>query len=220
MKKKKVYTFIFPLIVVGLIVFAGVYLLQNSAEEALLQGKQGNQVSHTSPYSGEEVRGIKSLSQDEVEGLLVGEGTPFGGMAKLAELNGYPGPRHVLDMMEEIGLSGNQKTEIEKLYQEMESEAIPLGEEIIELEKEMDDGFTDESITSEVLETKVKESAMLYGQLRFVHLKYHFLTKAILSEEQVEKYNELRGYAGVGNPCDTVPEGHDPELWRLHNNCD
>ena len=27
----------------------------------------------------------------------------------------------------------------------------------------------------------------------------------------------LRGYAG--DPCDTVPAGHDPDMWRMHNGC-
>ena len=57
-----------------------------------------------SPYTGQEARGIKALSQDDIEGLLSGAGTPFGGMAKPAELNGYPGPRHVLDAIKRVSL--------------------------------------------------------------------------------------------------------------------
>src|SRR5512140_1710908 len=47
----------------------------------------------TSPYAGEEKREIKSLSADVIEQYNQGEGM---GMAKAAELNHYPGPRHVL----------------------------------------------------------------------------------------------------------------------------
>jgi Spy/CpxP family protein refolding chaperone len=219
MKGTKTTPIIITLIVVVGLSFYGGYLLKGASEDNRLN-KGSNQVSYTSPYSGEEIRGIKSLSQEEVKGLLAGEGTPFEGMAKLAELNGYPGPRHVLDMAEEMQLSTKQKEEVENLYKDMKEQAIPLGENIVELEKEMNDGFVSKNITSEELETKVAKSAELYGQLRFIHLKYHFLTKDILTPEQVQKYNELRGYTNGGDPCSSVPEGHDPEMWRLHNNCD
>jgi len=32
-------------------------------------------------------------------------------------------------------------------------------------------------------------------------------------------YNELRGYSS-DDPCENVPEGHDPEMWKRHNNCE
>ena len=47
-----------------------------------------------SPYAGEESRAIKSLSASEIQALRQGHGM---GYAKAAELNHYPGPRHVLD---------------------------------------------------------------------------------------------------------------------------
>ncbi|MBT3321940.1 MAG: hypothetical protein HN392_06605 [Anaerolineae bacterium] len=174
-----------------------------------------------SPYVGQEVRGIKALSQDDIEGLLTGAGTPFGGMAKPAELNGYPGPRHVLDAVEaaEFDVSDEQKEKIEVLYEEMRAEAIALGEQIIELEVAIDGAFSEASITEELLEEKVTESARLYGQLRIVHLKYHLSMVDILTVEQVAQYNELRGYTS-DDPCNNIPDGHDAELWRQHNNCE
>jgi hypothetical protein len=73
-----------------------------------------------SPYAGQELRGIKALSQEDIEGLLAGTGIPFGGMAKPAELNGYPGPRHVLDAVEarEFELTSGQQEQIEALYED------------------------------------------------------------------------------------------------------
>ena len=38
---------------------------------------------------------IKSLSQDDQSALLAGRGM---GLARPAELNGYPGPAHVLEL--------------------------------------------------------------------------------------------------------------------------
>lgn len=48
-----------------------------------------------SKYTDQEDRIIKSLSSEDIKSLQTGTGDAFGGMAKLAELNGYPGPRHV-----------------------------------------------------------------------------------------------------------------------------
>ena len=48
-----------------------------------------------SPYAGQQARQVKALSKAEIEGLLAGRGL---GYAKAAELNHYPGPRHVLDL--------------------------------------------------------------------------------------------------------------------------
>ena len=182
-------------IFIALIILSGVLLSAcSSGEESAIH----------SPYAGEEARGIKALSQDDIEGLLAGAGTPFGGMAKPAELNGYPGPRHVLDATEagEFEVTDEQKAQIETLYKEMRAEAISLGEQIIELEIAVDDAFTNASIDEAFLEENVTKSARLYGQLRVVHLKYHLSMVDILSDEQVAQYNELRGYTS-GDPCNT-----------------
>ncbi len=202
---------------IGLIAIIGViFWWQNTS----LSETAKESVIH-SPYAGQEIRGIKALSQEDIEGLLAGAGTPFGGMAKPAELNGYPGPRHVLDAVEagEFELTSGQKEQIEALYEDMRSEAIEIGKEIINLEKVIDNAFVNETITEELLQEKVLESASLYGQLRIIHLKYHLSMMAILTSQQVDQYNELRGYLS-GDPCENIPEGHDPEMWKQHNNCE
>ena len=173
-----------------------------------------------SKYAGQEDREITSLSQEDIDGLLVGAGTPFGGMAKSAELNGYPGPRHVLDAAAfgEFELTQKQQEQIQTLYEKMRLESVDLGKQILDIEKEIDDAFANKIITEKSLQEKTSQSADLYGKLRFVHLKYHLFMIEILTSQQVEKYNDLRGYAS-GNPCDSITEGHDPEMWKMHNDC-
>ena len=204
------------ILAVGLIAIAGVIF----GRQHTALSKTPDESAIHSPYAGQESRGIKALSQQDIEGLLAGAGTPFGGMAKPAELNGYPGPRHVLDAVEagEFELTSGQQEQIEALYEEMRSEAIGLGGRIIDVEKAIDDAFLDGAMTEELLKEKVLESAGLYGQLRIVHLKYHLTTVDILTSQQVAQYNELRGYTS-GDPCENIPEGHDPEMWKLHNDC-
>jgi hypothetical protein len=55
-------------------------------------------------------------------------------------------------------------------------------------------------------------------ELRYVHLVTHLETSSILTPQQIEKYNRLRGY-GSGDPCKNIPQGHDAEMWKKHNNC-
>ena len=207
------------------IIIASITLVIATVALILMQGNSPTQLTHQdpihSPYVGQENRDIKALSQDDIEGLLAGAGTPFGGMAKPAELNGYPGPRHVLDAYEagQFDLTGDQLEQIEALYEEMRIRAIELGTQIVDLEKGLDDAFKSGTVTESLLQEEVEESAELYGQLRAVHLSYHLLMVNILTPQQVEEYNDLRGYTS-GNPCESVPEGHDPEMWKLHNNCE
>ena len=113
------------------------------------------------------------------------------------ELNGYPGPRHVLDAFEarEFDLTKQQHEQTKALYEKMRSGAIKLGKQIIDIEKEINDAFVNRTIAEEFLQNKVSESANLYSQLRVAHLKYHLSMIEILSPQQVEKYNKLRGYS-------------------------
>jgi hypothetical protein len=142
-------------------------------------------------YAGQELRSIKSLSEQEIESLRRGDGMGF---AKLAELNHFPGPRHVLDLSRELELSPGQLADTEALYDEMLEDAKSLGDAIIEAESELDRAFKSGSITAESLETALREIGRLRAELRYVHLRAHLRQKELLSAEQVRKYDALRGY--------------------------
>jgi len=171
--------------------------------------------SHKSKYAGEEMREIKSLSATDIEELQNGKGW---GLAKAAELNGMPGPAHLLEMKDEIDLSAKQIRAIENLYDKMKQEAIPLGLELIELERELNDHFANRTITDELLRQILQRIAQVHRQLRYVHLSAHLHTPDILKSEQIALYNKLRGYSS-DDPCENIPKGHDPEMWKKHHNC-
>jgi len=171
--------------------------------------------SHKSKYAGEEKREIKSLSATDIEELQNGKGW---GLAKAAELNGVPGPVHLLEMKKEIGLSAGQISAIEDIYREMKQKAIPLGLELIELERELNNHFAERTITNELLRQILQKIAQVHSELRYVHLSTHLKTPDILDSEQIALYNKLRGYSS-DNPCENVPKGHDPEMWKKHHNC-
>ena len=123
--------------------------------------------SHKSKYAGEEKREIKSLSDSDIEELKNGKGW---GLAKAAELNGMPGPAHLLEMKDEIDLSANQVRAIEDLYKKMKQEAIPLGLELIELERELNAHFANKTITSKLLGVLLEKGTQIQKELRYVHL--------------------------------------------------
>lgn len=174
-----------------------------------------SEVSFKSAYIGQERREIKSLSKSDIEELENGSGW---GLAKAAELNGVPGPAHLLEMKTEIGLSQDQIGRIEILYQEMKRQATSLGSELIELERELNTHFANRTITEELLRNLLEEIAQVQKQLRYAHLSTHLKTPDILTVEQIDQYNKIRGYFS-DDPCKNIPEGHDPEMWKRHNNC-
>ena len=139
-------------------------------------------------------------------------------MATLAELNGYPGPRHVLDLETDLQLSEQQKNEIDLIYKDMNANAKKIGSNLIDVEEHLDTLFTNKTITYSTLYPLVQKSASIYGKLRYTHLNAHLKTMEILSPEQITLYNKLRGYSS-GDPCQNIPPGHDPAIWKLHHEC-
>ncbi|HET9533084.1 MAG TPA: periplasmic heavy metal sensor [Blastocatellia bacterium] len=144
-----------------------------------------------SPYKGEEGRQIKALSSEDITAYLSGQGM---GLAKAAELNHYPGPKHVLDLAVDLKLSDKQAAETRASYDRMHSEATRLGAVIVEKERHLDHLFALKHIDAERLKSVTDEIAKLQGELRFVHLRAHLEMRQILTAEQIEKYAQLRGY--------------------------
>jgi hypothetical protein len=173
------------------------------------------QHSHKSKYVGQERHEIKSLSESDIEELKNGRGWGF---AKAAELNGVPGPIHLLEMKEEIELSPKQIRRIEDVYQRMKRQAIPLGLELIELERKLNNHFANGTITEKLLNKLLGEIAHVYKKLRYTHLAAHLETPTIVTHQQIALYNTLRGYSSE-DPCENIPQGHDPEIWKRHHNC-
>jgi hypothetical protein len=168
-----------------------------------------------SDYVGEEIREIKSLSERDIEQLNQGRGW---GLAKVAELNGVPGPKHLLEMKKEISLNSDQVRKITKLFSNMQQKAIPLGKKLIKYERDLNLAFSKRTIDSKSLAKKLAHIANIRSDLRFVHLKSHLMSLPILSKKQLVQYNILRGYSSA-DPCKKIPNGHDPKMWRMHNNC-
>jgi len=150
------------------------------------------QHEHVSEYAGLETSEVRSFTQQEVDDLRSAAGM---GLARPAELNHYPGPKHALQMASALGLDGSQVRQIEGVQREMREAAIGLGESIIEAERSLNQRFLHEHVDDESLEAAVGRVAALNGKLRYVHLRAHLLTKAVLTADQVRHYDRQRGYA-------------------------
>jgi hypothetical protein len=149
------------------------------------------------PYAGLEHRAVKALSDEQIADLRAGRGM---GLALPAELNGYPGPVHVLEHAGSIGLSDEQRARVQALYYAMKGEAVPLGERLIAQETDLDRLFADRIVTPDSLARTTAAIGETQAALRAAHLKYHLAMMDVLTPAQVSRYAELRGYAGGVQP--------------------
>jgi len=144
-------------------------------------------------YAGQHDRSIKALSETEVQQYLSGAGM---GYARAAELNGYPGPMHVLELADKLGLSDQQRDATRKLMESHKAHAKALGAKRVEAEKELEALFRSKPIDGAALAAGVRKAALADGDYRLSHLETHRRMRDLLSDEQVRQYNVLRGYAG------------------------
>jgi hypothetical protein len=167
----------------------------------LLTEKSGSAVKHDhashetkSHYVGDEKREIKALSETEMNSLSNGEGM---GMAMAAELNHYPGPRHVLDIADKLQLSQAQRKSINDSFNQMHSQTIQLGKQLVEKERVLDMAFVSRTVSLKSLKQMIKGIDELRGRLRYLHLAAHIEVRETLTPKQIELYDQLRGYTAL-----------------------
>lgn len=146
----------------------------------------------SSPYVSEAENAIKALSAEEVDGYLAGAGMGF---AKAAELNSYPGPKHVLELAEELKLTDEQAAQVQGIFEAMQAEAKRLGAALVEQERALDALFADANVSPATLQTQVHAIGVTRADVRLAHLNAHLETRALLSDWQVKHYDMVRGYA-------------------------
>ena len=149
----------------------------------------------SSPYIGQETREIKALSSEEVNSYLSGDGMGF---AKAAELNHYPGPKHVLQLADQLQLSDEQRRRTQAIFEEMNSKAVNFGKQLVDKEQLLDSRFVAANISDAELGQLVTEISVLQGKIRAVHLQAHLAERAALTADQLMRYDALRGYQQPG----------------------
>lgn len=144
------------------------------------------------PYKGEQNRQIKALSDADIKDLLAGRGW---GLAKPAELNGYPGPAHVLEAAEELDLDADVKGKIEAIFTKMNAEAHVLGAEYVQAEAAIEAAFATQKASVESVQDLLTKAEAIRSKLRLVHLQAHLETTPLLTRHQKMIYAQLRGYS-------------------------
>jgi Spy/CpxP family protein refolding chaperone len=143
------------------------------------------------PYAREQSREIKALSADEAKQYLSGAGM---GYAKAAELNHFPGPMHVLELADKLGLTPAQRTEVERLMDAHKADARAIGAKLVESERALDALFRSGKMEPGALAEAVRAAGAATAEYRLSHLETHRRTRALLTPGQVARYDELRGY--------------------------
>ena len=161
-----------------------------------------------SPYAGQQDSGIKALTSAEQSALLEGQGM---GLAKAAELNGYPGPRHVLDLAKPLALTGSQQGATQALFERMQTDARKTGADLLAAERVLDALYATRAATQESVAGALSSIEGLRARLRGIHLNAHLEQAALLTSQQIALYSSLGGYRagethpplhqGIESPC-------------------
>lgn len=150
------------------------------------------QHDHTmSPYAHTQSAEFATLTPAEVHELRNGDGM---GLARPAELNSFPGPRHLLDLKADLDLTREQIVRIEAIHAKMKTRAIAKGEAILQAEQHLGNLFATGRPTVAETTRMTEHLGMMRGQLRAIHLLAHIESTHELTVEQIERYDRLRGY--------------------------
>lgn len=152
---------------------------------------QHDHAAQASGYAGMQGRDIKALSSEQIADLREGRGM---GASLPAELNGVPGPLHVLQLAHRLNVTVEQQAALERITADMKASARQLGVRVIAAEADLDRAFRSGNADEALIREATARIATLQGQLRAVHLIAHLETRRLLSEDQVAAYNVARGY--------------------------
>jgi Spy/CpxP family protein refolding chaperone len=175
----------------------GSAMAQHNGHHATAQPSTSLQAS---PYAGQQERAIKSLSAQDTQDWLDGKGMS---LAKAAELNGYPGPMHTLELAAPLQLSDAQRDASKQLMMTHKDEVRRLGADLVQAERALDQAFVKRSIDQASLKAMTQRIGELQAAIRESHLRTHLLQTAILTSKQVAQYNTLRGYDSQ------IPQNHN-----------
>ncbi|MEM7053218.1 MAG: hypothetical protein AAF446_01590 [Pseudomonadota bacterium] len=148
---------------------------------------QSQQVQQAS--DNDKLEALQAMPERRFNGLLEGRGM---GLARIANMKGYPGPMHVLEMAEQLGISDEQRAQTEQIMQRMRSTAKQRGRELIEAERRLEALFDGGLVQPSAVDAALLEIGMLQAQVRAAHLHAHIEQARVMTLSQIERYTELR----------------------------
>ena len=132
-----------------------------------------------------------SLSPSDVDGLLAGLGM---GLARPAERHSYPGPLHVLEHADDLGLTRSQRSLAETLRADVLARAQDIGARIVGMERHLDALFASGRASDATVDRLTGHIAQAQGALRAIHLRAHVAMREALTPDQIRTYDRLRGH--------------------------
>lgn len=176
-------------------------------------GHQAAAEPRAAPASAASASSMMNYTAEErAQGLKEGRGM---GLAMPAEGNGYPGPRHVLEVAEQIGLTVQQRGRTQQLFDSMRSEAGRLGTQLLAQENELDAIFREHRATPALLAKAANDIGATEAALKIVHLRTHLTMMDVLTPSQVSRYIDLRR-AGAGSGKTRPSTEADPQAEHKH----
>ncbi len=149
---------------------------------------------HQSSATAVNTGSLRTLPAETVQALVAGTGM---GMAKPAEVNHFPGPRHVLDLADKLQLTPEQLARTRVIFDAMHTKAITLGQQILAREQDLEHAFAGPDVDVTKVQQLVSTIGELQAQLRIVHLAALLEERKLLHAGQVSNYDALRGNAAA-----------------------
>ena len=109
-----------------------------------------------------------------------------------------------MELGEQLGLTDRQSVDVQRLFDQMTAEVVPIGEKLISQEAELDRLFARRVITPSALDSATAAIGVT-AQLRKAHLKYHLMTSELLTPAQMLRYGQLRGYIDENSGAQHTP---------------
>jgi hypothetical protein len=118
-----------------------------------------------SPYAGtfDPASPIRALTLEELDQVRAGAGM---GLARAAELNGLPGPRHVLDLGADLQLTPEQRAELQALYDQMLATARETGRQYLATQEAFEADLRAARVSVDALPERVAEVNRLRGSYK------------------------------------------------------
>ena len=115
---------------------------------------------------------------------------------------------HALELGAQLELTPAQQETLAQLMTRHKVEARALGADVVRLEAELDALFARGKPVREAVEAKATEAGLAQARYRASHLTTHIETARIMTAEQIERYDRLRGYTGDAAQGGGIHGGH------------
>lgn len=131
--------------------------------------------------------------EQEREALEQGQGF---GMALAADRQGYPGPKHILELRQELELTPAQEQQVRALFERMHARAVAEGKSVLAKEAELERAFASGAPDEAALRSLLADIATARAELRWIHLSAHLEARGLLTPAQRARYQALRYGSG------------------------